>query len=136
MKHSWQITKRKLFRLAGKIFLYTTLLLIVALLGLTVWTQIVYLNIIRDAKERFHKNKVESLLTVATSDTISLSERNKSIWALGLLKDKAALPKLETMVTHQPCNHRHEVCQYELNKTILKIQRKYKGEIISSWVIR
>ncbi|HEX3009717.1 MAG TPA: hypothetical protein VHO90_19080 [Bacteroidales bacterium] len=136
MKQRWQITNRKLFLLAGKILLYTTILLIVGLLGLTVWTQIVYLNIIRDAKEQFHKNKVESLLAVATSDTISLSQRNKSIWALGLLKDKAALPKLEAMVTHQPCNHQREICQYELNKTILKIRREYKGEIISSWVIR
>jgi len=81
----------------------------------------------RKAVKFFHEDKVESLLLALDSDQYSLREKNKMIEALGVLKDKRALPKLESLVTHKKCDHSREICQYGLKKSILKIKRDYRG---------
>lgn len=61
------------------------------------------------------------------SSGFSLEQKNRAVWALGELKDKDALPGLESHLTGESCNQRIELCQYELKKTILKIKMEFNG---------
>lgn len=81
----------------------------------------------KEATVTFQQNKTESLLMLIDSDKYSLEEKNKAIWALGVLKDKNALPKLEMLYTGEDCKHDEALCQYELKKAILKINNQYSG---------
>jgi hypothetical protein len=47
-----------------------------------------------------------------------LSERNRSIWALGQLGSPDALPALKSLVTDEPCDHETKICQHEVVKAI------------------
>ena len=97
---------------------------------ITVWGAMASIKIAADnigenAANAFHKDKVESLLLLIDSDQHSLREKNDAIWALGVLKDKRALSKLESLATGEPCDHAKKVCQRELEKSILKIKGKF-----------
>lgn len=81
----------------------------------------------RKAVKVYHLDKIESMLLALDDDRFTLKDKNRFIEALGTFKDKRALPKLESMITNRPCNHQHEVCQYGLKKSILKIKRDYRG---------
>jgi len=81
----------------------------------------------KEASIVFKKDKIESLLEVIESEDYSLKEKNKAVWALGVLKDKRALPRLEALHTAKECNHEEELCQYEIKKAILKIKREFRG---------
>ncbi len=86
-------------------------------------------NVAREASAVFHKDNTESLLILIESDNYSLKEKNLAVWALGALKDEKALTKLEILYTGEECNHTEKICQYELEKAILKI----KGEFLGTW---
>ena len=83
----------------------------------------------KEASAVFQKDKIESLLAVIDSENYTLNEKNNAIWALGILKDERALPRLEELYKGEECNHEKELCQYEIKKAILKI----KGESHGSW---
>ena len=83
----------------------------------------------KEASIVFKKDKAESLLEIIESENFALKDKNKAIWALGILKDERALPRLEALYTGEVCNHEKELCQYEIKKAILKI----KGEFRGSW---
>jgi len=51
-----------------------------------------------------------------------LAERNRAVWALGELEDRAALPVLRHYHTGARCDHAAGLCQYELGKAIQKIE--------------
>jgi hypothetical protein len=70
------------------------------------------------AQSRFPGESVMALTSVASSDRIDLSERNRAIWALGQLGVPEALPVLESLRTGTECDHDSFVCQYELAKAI------------------
>ena len=113
-----------------KIFLYgilTAILIMAATyLGLKIWIRH-DANVIADRTvEIFHKDRVASLLLCLDSDSFLIREKNDAIWALGAFKDKRALGKLESLVTHEKCSYGH-LCQYEIQKAILKIKRDYKA---------
>jgi hypothetical protein len=95
--------------------------------GMLFWMYSYAKEITSLAENEFHKGKIESLLAIINSSDFSLRNKNQAIEVLGTLKDKKALPKLESLVTHEPCNHSMNVCQYELEKAILKIKGEYAG---------
>ena len=103
--------------------------LVVTFWGVTASIKLEANRIGENASIVFHKDKVESLLLMIDSDQYSLKEKNGAIWALGVLKDKRALSKLESLVTDKECNHAEKLCQLEIKKSILKI----KGKFIISW---
>jgi hypothetical protein len=115
-----------------KLVLYSfmALLFIVALtlVGMLSWIYIDARAIAKDAIEVFHKDNIESLLMVIDSDKFTLKEKNHAIWALGVYRDERALEKLESLVTREKCDHSRKLCQYEIEKAILKI----KGEMWSA----
>ena len=63
-------------------------------------------------------NPVTALIAVVTSEDADLSERNRSIWALGQLGSPDALPTLQSLVVDEKCDHESKICQYELEKAI------------------
>jgi hypothetical protein len=113
-----------------KIFLYGILTAVLGMaatyLGLKIWIRHDANKIAAVAIKTFHKDKVESLLMCLDSDSFLIREKNDAIWALGSFKDKRALGKLESLVTHEKCSYGH-LCQYEIQKAILKIKRDYKA---------
>lgn len=113
-----------------KIFLYGILIALLGMaatfLGLKIWIKHDANKIAAKAIEVFHKDKIESLLLCIDSDSFLIREKNDAIWALGVFKDKRALGKLESLVTHEKCSYGH-LCQYEIQKAILKIKRDYKA---------
>ncbi len=122
-----RIRQLKRFILIGAASLI--LILFGTFIGLRIWIAGEANSIARDAAKVFHSNKTKALIALIESEDYSLKEKNNAIWALGVLKDKQALPTLESMVTGLKCNHDSEICQYEINKAILKI----KGEFRGSW---
>jgi hypothetical protein len=113
-----------------KVFLYGILIgllgIAAAYLGLRIWIMHDAHKIAAKAVAVFHKDKVESLLLCLDSDSFLIREKNDAIWALGAFKDKRALGKLESLVTHEKCSYGH-LCQYEIQKAILIIKREYKA---------
>jgi hypothetical protein len=111
-----------------KNFLYGMLIALFAIpatyLGLKIWIRHDANEIAARAIKVFHKDKVESLLLSLDSDSFLIREKNDAIWALGTFKDKRALEKMESLVTHEKCSYGH-LCQYEIQKAILKIRRDY-----------
>lgn len=63
---------------------------------------------------------VQALIAVMDTEDRTLSQRNRAIWTLGRLSDPAALPALEAHYTGALCDHATGLCQYELEKAIVR----------------
>jgi HEAT repeat protein len=63
-------------------------------------------------------DRIEALMTYVESKNHSLRQRNRSVWALGQIGDKRALPVLEKYRTGKPCDHDATLCQREVGKAI------------------
>ena len=94
------------------------LLVVAVFYGLFVWCDIDALKAAEEAQKEFSGDRVEALCALVVSETHSLEERNRAIWALGRIRDPRALPTLEGLYTGRECDHAHEVCQYELAKAL------------------
>lgn len=73
---------------------------------------------VSDAQSRFAGGPVQALISVATSEEASLSDRNRAIWALGQLGSAEALPTLQSLETSELCDHETSICQHEVEKAI------------------
>lgn len=92
--------------------------------GLRIWFKSEVTQISNDAMQQYSGDKIEALIAVLESDSQSLDDKNKVIWALGKLRDKRALPVLKGLVTGAPCDHNRFVCQRELEKAINNLEGK------------
>jgi hypothetical protein len=70
------------------------------------------------ATAQFYGDRVEALIALVDCQTCDLHDRTTAVWALGQLKDKRALPILYKYRTGKPCDHLHQICQYEITKAI------------------
>lgn len=61
-----------------------------------------------------------ALIEFMHTETHPLHVRNLAAWTLGRLRDPAALPALEEAYTGESCDHDAFLCQYELEKAILR----------------
>ncbi|HSK09668.1 MAG TPA: hypothetical protein VK911_08830 [Vicinamibacterales bacterium] len=104
--------------------------LVVAFVGLSWWVQAGALERAALAMREHPGDEVEALIAYVESDTHSLLERNRAVWALGQLRDRRALPVLEKHYTGEPCDHGRFLCQHELQKAI-KLSR---GEGFGGWI--
>jgi len=102
-----------------------------AFFGIKAWIKADANEFANNAVQVFEKDKVESLIALIDSEDYTIKEKNRAVWALGVLKDESALPKLEALLTDTECNHDESICQYELKKAILKIKGEFKG----SWQV-
>lgn len=73
-----------------------------------------------EAMREYPGDRVEAVIAYVESESHSLKERNKGVWALGYLGDKRALPVLKKHFTGGPCDHDKYLCQGELGKAIKK----------------
>ena len=103
--------------------------LIVSIWGVTASMKLVANEIGEKAANVFHKDNVESLLLLIESGSHSSKEKNDAIWALGVLKDRRALGRLETLLTDKERAPAEKMCTSEIEKAIQKI----KGKFIFSW---
>ncbi len=76
------------------------------------------------AKRRFSGDRVEAVVAMLEARHTSIREKNWMIWTLGTIGDARALPVLTSLYTGTKCRHGYEVCQYEVEKAIRKIQRE------------
>ena len=72
----------------------------------------------RRALGQFDGDRIEALIALVDCQKCTLEDRNHAVWALGQLRDKRALPVLYKYRTGQPCDHLHQICQYEIGKAI------------------
>jgi len=70
------------------------------------------------AVAKFSGDRIEALIATVNCQTCSLHDRNRSVWALGQLRDKRALPVLHKYYTGKRCDHKTQICQNELRKAI------------------
>ena len=95
-----------------------------AYIGLRIWIKADINQISELAMAQFEGEKVEALIAFIDSDSSSLNEKNRAIWALGKLNDERALPVLHSLKTGEECNHAEFVCQRELEKAISNLEGK------------
>ena len=119
--------KIKQFILRTFVIVFAALIIVYA--GLRVWIWNDANKIAKEASEHFNTDKTTALLLFVDSEEFTFKEKNKAIWAMGVLKEKEALPKLEMMYTGKNCNHDSAICQYELFKAIHKIKGDFYGSI-------
>ncbi len=60
----------------------------------------------------------EALIVHLEDSKNSLKERSQTVWALGQLGDKKALPVLKKHYDASECDHQNKLCRYELKKAI------------------
>jgi hypothetical protein len=63
-------------------------------------------------------DRIEALMAYVESETHSLRQRNRAVWALGQIGNARALPTLEKYRTGQSCNHDTTLCQREVVRAI------------------
>ena len=111
------LKKLTIYSVTGTAVLFTVLLITVS-----IWIGYGVKEAVQFAEENYSGNKVEALIQIVDSDEYNIKERNSAIWALGQLGDRKALPVLEKYYTGNECNHKKELCQYELEKAIKQCQ--------------
>jgi hypothetical protein len=85
------------------------------------------------ATKEYPGNRVDALIAYMRSESHSLRDRNRAVWALGQIGDKRALPVLESFYTGGDCDHEKCLCQRELRHAI----RGCKGGLnLTAWLPR
>lgn len=72
------------------------------------------------AVQEYPGDRIEALMAYVESENHSLRERNRAVWALGMIGDRRALPLMEKSWTGKPCDHDTTLCQGEVGKAIKK----------------
>jgi hypothetical protein len=98
-------------------------LLFCILCGLLIlrWTIQSGLNEISREAQSAHPHpgdNIGALIEVTQTESHTLKERNRAVWALGQARDDRALPVLRQFRTGNDCDHDHALCQHELEKAI------------------
>ncbi|ODS41147.1 MAG: hypothetical protein A7315_02180 [Candidatus Altiarchaeales archaeon WOR_SM1_79] len=109
-----------------KILLYSVPIVFIILIILFVlslhWISSDVKAICKKAQQQFEGDCVEALICALESNHLSFKEKNQSIWALGEIGDKRALPALQKLYTGKPCpkpcDSSQYICQYGVKKAI------------------
>lgn len=71
------------------------------------------------ASEKYHCQPREALILQLNDHTLTVKQKNSTIWALGKMKVKKSLPDLERFYSeYAEPGHKYHVCVYELKKAI------------------
>ena len=90
-------------------------------------------SVCSEAMREYPGDSVEAVIAYVESESHSLKERNKAVWALGYLGDKRAVPVLKKHQTGSPCEHEKYLCQHELGKAVKLCEG---GSNLCSWACR
>jgi hypothetical protein len=94
------------------------------------------------AKKEFPGKAEDALLAYLADSTKSPRDRTKiSVWTLGQIRSRKALPVLKSLYNNDPegktCKHDSALCQYEIHKAIVSIERNWMGakekNVFGSW---
>lgn len=91
-------------------------------IGLRVWIKSDIDKHVSYAVNEYGGDKVEALVDVLNSETVSLKAKNNAVWTLTYIGDQRALPALKSLQTGQECDHDRYVCQRELKRAIAQIE--------------
>ena len=109
-----------------KILIISISILITSILviniGLWFWIKSDINKYCESAMSKFPGDRVEALISVLKSETLSLTEKNQAIWTLEYVGDERALEVLKKLQTGTECNHSKYVCQRELKRAIGNIE--------------
>ncbi len=83
------------------------------------------------AKSEYPGDAVEALISYINSDSSTIKEKNRAIWALGQFADDEALPFLKQIYTSED-NKYQELSKYEIEKAIKWCE---KGNL-TSWMYK
>lgn len=116
---SIKIRVRKIVLLAFLLFLIGSAC---TYIGLRIWFKSEINQICDNAMNQYQGDKIEALIAVLESESQTINDKNRAIWALGKLNDNRALPSLRNLKTDKECDHSRFVCQRELDKAIRNIE--------------
>ena len=125
----WAAAKRPL----GYGILICFTLLLVAFLCICFSIRSSVKEISAQATQEYPGDRVEALMTYVESKNHSLRQRNRSVWALGQIGDRRALPLLEKSWTGKPCDHSSTLCQREVGKAIKQCKGSFNA---TAWLPR
>jgi hypothetical protein len=108
----------KVLRISIRILVIAVGIVIIAYLGCSLMIGRGVNSASENAMAQFDGDRVEALIALVDCQTCNLHDRTTAVWALGQLKDKRALPILYKYRTGKPCDHLHQICQYEISKAI------------------
>ena len=118
----------RLRRILIKGMLVVLLVCVVAIVSLSLWTELHVKKMCEMATREYPGDKVEALMmSVETKeygyDAHLYKTNNHIFWALGQLGDKRALPFLKNLLTDEPCDHETNLCQGEIKEAIQRLER-------------
>jgi hypothetical protein len=90
------------------------------------------------AKQQYSGIAEDALIAYMSDSTHSPRERTDvAVWTLGQIRSRKALHILEKLYRNDPegktCHHNSELCQYEIHKAIVSIQRNWLGAKEKNW---
>jgi hypothetical protein len=89
-----------------------------AYIGIRIWIKSDIDKFCNLAMHQYKGDRVEALISVISSETQSLFNKNDAIWTLAYIGDQRALPALKSLQTGMECDHNGFVCQRQLKRTI------------------
>ncbi len=105
-------------------------LLACSFIGLHIWIGGDVKQNIEIVKNQHTGSAEEALISYLKDENNSFNDRtHKAIWTLGQIRSEKALPLLRELFKNDPkgetCkdNHNSELCQYELHKAIIAIEK-------------
>jgi len=86
------------------------------------------------AKQQYSGIAEDALIAYMEDSTHTPRERTDvAVWTLGQIRSQKALPLLKKLYTGEPCHHNTELCQYEIHKAIVNIERNWLGAKEKNW---
>ena len=100
---------------------------VVAIVSLSLWTELHVKKMCEMATREYPGDKVEALMMCVETkeygyDAHLYKTNNHIFWALGQLGDKRALPFLKNLLTDEPCDHETNLCQGEIQEAIQRLE--------------
>jgi hypothetical protein len=118
----------RLRRILLKGVLAVLLVCVVAIVLLSLWSELHVKKMCGMATRKYPGDKVEALMMFVESEEYGYNAHryktnNHVFWALGQLGDKRALPFLRNLLTGEPCDHETNLCQGEIQEAIQILER-------------
>lgn len=107
-------------------------LLLGSLLAIHIWIGHSVKENIKIAKEQYQENAEDALIAFLLDEQLPANDRtHQAIWTLGQIRSEKALPILSGLYKNDPtgetCYGKHDslLCQYEIHKAIVAIEKNW-----------
>lgn len=110
------------------------------ILAMRIWIGYGIKERINIAKQQYSGIAEDALIAYLSDTTYTPQDRSDiAIWTLGQIRSQKALPILKELYKNDPegktCKYHHDtvLCQYEIHKAIVSIERKWLGAKEKNW---